>query len=59
MFANNLLNEKSFSQVQYYFFFIFSDCTNYVQILNVIFNKSLKNKISELTDLSYEENLKK
>ena len=41
------------------FFFIFSDCTSYVQVLDVTFNKSLKNRISELADLSYEKNLKK
>ena len=39
--------------------FIPSGCTSYVQVLNVTLNKPLKNRISELADLSYEKNLKK
>ena len=39
--------------------FIFSNCIDYVQILDVALNKPIKNKISELTDISYETNFEK
>lgn len=39
--------------------FIPSGCTGYVQVLDVAINKPLKDRISELADLSYEENLQK
>lgn len=39
--------------------FIPSGCTGYVQVLDVAFNKPIKNRISELADISYEENLEK
>lgn len=40
-------------------FFISADCTDYVQVLNVIINKSLKDRIKELTNIHYDENFEK
>lgn len=40
-------------------FFILSGCIGYVQVLDVVLNKPLKDRISELADLSYETNFEK
>jgi hypothetical protein len=51
--------KRIFRELNIIISFILSECIDYVQVLNVAINKSLKNRISELADISYEKDLNK
>jgi hypothetical protein len=47
--------KQVFRKLNITFFFISFDCTSFIQVLNVAINKSLKNRISELIDIHYDQ----
>ena len=61
VFSNQKISEikQIFKNLNVTFFFVFSDCTNYVQIFDVTINKSFKARISIFANEHYEQNIEK